>query len=76
MITLEHIRNLSATELRVVAYLSLMGKSMEKTQHELAKELNLSDKSIGNALRTLEKRGIILYNREVLSKEKGKIVLH
>ena len=81
MITLEHIRNLSATELRIMSYMALIGSELEVSQTELAKIINTSFKQLGISLQSLSEKGIISYERGYNLKnvgiKRGKIrVLH
>jgi len=63
LITLDHIRNLSATELRIASYMSLGNKELEMTQMELAETLQVSDRQLRQALESLEERRLISYIR-------------
>lgn len=81
MVTIEHIRSLSATELRVMAYVSLTGGELEVSQTELATTINTSREQLNKALQSLSQRGIISYERGYNLKDigikKGKIrILH
>jgi len=81
MVTIEHIRNLSATELRIMAYFNITGTDISITQDELAKEIYVSSKQIGVALRSLENRGLLKWNRGIgynkyMPPSKGTITLH
>lgn len=81
MITIDHIRQLTATELRIVSYMSIYNKELNMTQNELATELHLSGKQVGVALRSLEERGLLIWNRGTGYNKnsvptKGTITLH
>lgn len=76
IITLNHIRELSSVELKILSYMSITGTIQELSQKELAKEINCSDRQVRSALKSLEDRGIISYNRTPLSKEKSIVMVH
>lgn len=63
MITLDHIRTLSATELRIIAYLSLNSREVHLTHTKLAAEINSSYRQVNEALRSLQSKGLIDYER-------------
>lgn len=74
MITLDHIKTLSSIELRIVLYLNLKEKTLTITQGELAKELNCNVRSVRDALRSLNDRGIILYKPSFDINQKSQII--
>jgi predicted transcriptional regulator len=71
LITLDHIRNLSATELRIMSYMVISGKELEISQTELAKEINTSFRQLNMALQSLSSKGIISYERGYNLKDVG-----
>jgi DNA-binding MarR family transcriptional regulator len=75
MITIEHIRNLGAVELRILLYVIASGKVLSITQEDLATEINVSRRSAGKSLRVLEERGAIHYKRSTIAHTKSVISL-
>lgn len=76
MVTLEHVKTLSPTELKIVLYMNLTDKTLSITQEHLAKEINVNIRSIREALKVLEARRIISYNRSLDCNIKSTITLH
>lgn len=75
MITLEHVKTLSPTELKILVYMDLTDKTLAITQETLAKEINVNIRSIREALKVLEARGIISYKRSIVSSTKSVITI-
>jgi transcription initiation factor IIE alpha subunit len=75
MITLEHVKTLSPTELKILVYMDLTDKTLSITQEHLAKEINVNIRSIREALKVLEARGIISYKRSIVSSTKSVITI-
>lgn len=75
MVTLEHVKTLSPTELKILVYMNLTDKSIAINQENLAKEINVSMRATREALKDLEARGIISYKRSTISKVKSVITL-
>lgn len=75
MITLDHVKTLSPTELKILIYMDLTDKTLAITQEHLAKEINVNIRSIREALKVLEARGIISYKRSATSSTKSVITL-
>lgn len=67
MVTLEHVKTLSPTELKILMYMNLTDKTLAISQENLAKEINVNIRSIREALKLLEARGIISYKRSVVT---------
>lgn len=74
MVNLEHIKTLGPVELKIVLYLNLTEKTLSISQENLAKEISCSVRSVREALKSLEARGIISYTRSFLTSEKSKII--
>ena len=75
MVTLEHVKTLSPTELKILIYMDLTDKTLSITQETLAKEINVNIRSIREALKLLEARGIISYKRSIISSTKSVITI-
>lgn len=76
MVTLEHLKTLSPTELKIILYMSLTDNKLSITQDSLAKEINVNIRSVREALKVLEARNIISYRRSLDSSIKSTITLH
>lgn len=71
MVTIDHIRTLSPTELKILLYMDLTEKTLSISQEDLAKELNVNIRSVREALKTLEQRNLISYQRSIISSIKS-----
>lgn len=76
MVTLDHVKTLSPTELKILLYMSFTGRVLSLTQDNLAKEINVNIRSVREALKLLEARGIVSYKRSTLHSKKSVITLH
>jgi transcription initiation factor IIE alpha subunit len=76
MVTLEHLKTLSPTELKIILYMSLTDNKLSITQDSLAKEINVNIRSVREALKVLEARNIISYRRSLDKSIKSTITLH
>jgi len=76
MLTIEHIRTLSPCEIKVLFYINLSGGKLNYSQKDMSGELNISIRSVREALKSLEARGIIQYKRSFDSLEKSSIILN
>jgi len=76
MVTLEHVKTLSPTELKILLYMSLTNKTQTITHDSLAKEINVNPRSIRDALKTLQQRGLISCRRRKNESTESTITFH
>lgn len=76
MVTLEHVKTLSTTELKILLYMSFTGKTQTITHQVLAKEINVNQRSIREALKMLQDRGLITCKRRKADSTESTIVFH
>lgn len=76
MVTLEHVKTLSPTELKILLYMSFTGKTQTITHKVLAKEINVNQRSIREALKMLQDRGLITCNRITVESTESTITFH
>ncbi len=76
MVTLEHVKTLSPTELKILLYMSLTNKTQTITHEVLAKEINVNQRSIREALKVLQERGLISCRRKKKESTESTIIFH
>lgn len=76
MVTIEHLRTLSPTELKILLYMSFTGRIQTITHQLLAKEINVNQRSIREALKMLQDRGLISCSRKKTDSTESTITFH
>jgi len=76
MVTLEHVKTLSPTELKILLYMSLTNKTQTITHEILAKEIGVNKRSIREALKVLKERGLISCKRKKKESTESIITFH
>jgi transcription initiation factor IIE alpha subunit len=76
MVTLEHVKTLSPTELKILLYMSFTGRTQTITHEVLAKEINVNQRSIREALKILQERGLISCKRKKKESTESTITFH